>query len=122
MTQSMAEFLAKHQRPAAPGVGSLLREHRLRRGLSQAQLAERVTSTLDISLSSSYVSRLESGDRYPPPREIVSAIAAALDLTMCETFVLHATADYFWAPELTNEQLERVWERIAAELLEGAAA
>ena len=62
--------------------GSLLRAHRQRAGLSLLALGRRV------KLDFSYLSRLERGQREPPRRGIILALAKALGLTGEETDVL----------------------------------
>jgi len=51
-----------------------LRYHRLRRGLTQAQLAEKVNKT------QAYISSLESGSRNQPSIGLLNALADALEL------------------------------------------
>ena len=62
--------------------GSLLRSHRQRAKLSLPTLGRRV------SLDFSYLSRLERGQRKPPLRAAILALATALDLTGEETDTL----------------------------------
>ena len=62
--------------------GSLLRSHRQRAKLSLPALGRRV------SLDFSYLSRLERGQREPPRRATILALATALDLTGEETDTL----------------------------------
>ena len=71
--------------PHTPGMasfGSLLRAHRQRARLSLSALGRRVR------LDFSYLSRLERGQREPPRRATILALATALDLTGEETDVL----------------------------------
>lgn len=55
-----------------------LRYHRLRRGLTQAQLAEKVNKT------QAYISSLESGSRSQPSIGLLNALADALELSEAE--------------------------------------
>lgn len=55
-----------------------LRYHRLRRGLTQAQLAEKVNKT------QAYISSLESGSRSQPSISLLNALADALELDAAE--------------------------------------
>lgn len=55
-----------------------LRYHRLRRGLTQAQLAEKVNKT------QAYISSLESGSRSQPSISLLNALADALELSEAE--------------------------------------
>jgi transcriptional regulator with XRE-family HTH domain len=57
-----------------PGIGDLVIAYRLRRGLSQAVLAELA------GCSRQYVAQLESGQRRAPSPRMVSALADALQL------------------------------------------
>lgn len=66
--------------------GSLLREQRLRAGLSQEKLAYRA------SLSPQAISLLERGVRRHPRRQTIDALADALDLTVEDREVLLHTA------------------------------
>jgi ribosome-binding protein aMBF1 (putative translation factor) len=62
------------QRRPGPGLGRRLRAFRTSRGISQVALATRA------GLDHSYISRIESGDRVPPP-DALDAITRALALT-----------------------------------------
>ena len=68
--------------PGVTSFGSLLRSHRQRAQLSLPALGRRV------SLDFSYLSRLERGQREPPRRAAILALATALDLTGEETDTL----------------------------------
>lgn len=65
--------------------GSTLKRFRLRAGLSQNALAKIV------GINSSYLNRLESGEREAPTREVVTALARSLALTTEETDRLYAS-------------------------------
>lgn len=54
--------------------GAVLRSFRQQAGRSQAGLARQV------GVDASYINRLESGEREPPRRPLVEALAAALEL------------------------------------------
>ncbi len=56
----------------------LLNEFRIRNGLSQTELAN------SCDLSKSYISKLESGKRRPPKREIVEKLSENLSLSDAE--------------------------------------
>ena len=68
--------------PGMTSFGSLLRAHRQRAKLSLPALGQRV------KLDFSYLSRLERGQREPPRRATILALATALDLTGDETDAL----------------------------------
>lgn len=61
----------------------LLREARARAGISGNALARAVTEA-GLSLDPSYLNRIERGEREPPRRELVEALAAALRLAPAE--------------------------------------
>src|SRR5215470_7362231 len=65
---------------------ALLRRHRLAAGLTQAELAERAT------LSVNAISALESGRRGRPFQHTVTHLADALLLSEAERTVFHAAA------------------------------
>ena len=80
-----ADFAGLTKTLYAPGMtsfGSRLRAHRQRAGLSLPVLGRRV------KLDFSYLSRLERGQREPPRRANILALATALDLTGEETDML----------------------------------
>ena len=64
--------------PGMTSFGSLLRAHRQRAKLSLPALGRQV------KLDFSYLSRLERGQREPPRRATILALATALDLTGAE--------------------------------------
>ncbi len=68
--------------PGMTSFGPLLRAHRQRARLSLPALGRQV------KLDFSYLSRLERGQREPPRRATILALATALDLTGAETDVL----------------------------------
>jgi transcriptional regulator with XRE-family HTH domain len=68
--------------------GKLLREIRLKAGLSQKALAEK------IDFSVAHLNKIESGQRNPPKRHNVMAIAEALNLSDHETDRLLLSAEY----------------------------
>lgn len=72
-------------RPSPPPVGSVLREFRLDRGLSQEELGRRA------GLSMTYVSLVETGKRNPTVAA-VAQILGALDVTWTEFGVRIDTA------------------------------
>ena len=71
-----------------PGFGELLRLRRLRLGVSQNALAKLV------GMNASYINRIESGEREAPSREVASALARALKLSVGETDELLFTAGH----------------------------
>ena len=68
--------------PGMTSFGPLLRAHRQRARLSLPALGRQV------KLDFSYLSRLERGQREPPRRDTILALATALELTGAETDVL----------------------------------
>ena len=68
-------------------ISELLHALRLRHGLRQADLAER------IGYEQSYISAVEVGLKGPPPHEFVARFSAALSLTDAETAELFAAAE-----------------------------
>lgn len=67
---------------------TLLKEYRTNAGVSQSELG-RLTD-----IDASYVSRIESGERLPPRREIVLKIATALGIRFDERNTLLMVAEY----------------------------
>ena len=68
--------------------GTLLREARMKVGLSQKALADRVGFNI------SHLNRIEKGERNPPKKDKILAIAGALDLNDSETDQLLLSAEY----------------------------
>jgi transcriptional regulator with XRE-family HTH domain len=66
----------------------LLAAHRKSLGISQSELARRA------EVSPSYINRLERGDREPPSREVVLAIAEGLQLDPVERDRLLLSSGY----------------------------
>jgi transcriptional regulator with XRE-family HTH domain len=81
--------------PGSAGFGDLLRQARLRRGLSQRALAR--ASRVNPAI----VSRLESGDRGPSGPEQVRALTTALALEPAQADALLASAG-FWPQSLLD--------------------
>jgi len=81
--------------------GAVLRELRLRADLSQYALAKRC------AVNSSYLNRMESGERNRPTREIVDAFARALGLGQINADRLLVSAGYLpsYSDDLTVRQL-----------------
>jgi len=81
--------------------GAVLRELRLRADLSQNALARRC------ALDSSYINRMESGERNAPSREVVDAFARALGLGQINADRLLVSAGYLpsYGDDLTVRQL-----------------
>ena len=71
----------------APAFGILLREYRLRAGLSQDRLAERA------GISAKAVGAVEQGARQTPHRQTVVMLADALELSEAEREALYRNAD-----------------------------
>lgn len=69
-----------------------LAHYREREGLSQNALGHLA------DVNPSYVHRLEAGERSTPTRQIVTALAQALDLTLPERDHLFAAAGYLASP------------------------
>src|SRR5262245_61881522 len=69
-----------------PSLGSMIKAHRLARGLSQGALAERT------GLSREAIGRLERGERLAPRRDTVTLLAKALQLPPDERARLLAAA------------------------------
>lgn len=72
-------MLGAGETPIVPGLPEMLREFRIRRGLSRAELSRRA------GYSVSYVGKLESGQIDPSLRAF-AAIALALELASHEVF------------------------------------
>jgi transcriptional regulator with XRE-family HTH domain len=75
-------------RPHDPDFAALLAHYRQRRGLSQNALAKRA------HINSSYVNRLESGERRRPTESVTFALARALHLSPKATDRLLLAAGY----------------------------
>jgi transcriptional regulator with XRE-family HTH domain len=86
-------------RPASGRFGKLLRQLRLERGISQAELGSRT------GLGHSIVSRFESGERQPR-RRTVEAIAEALGLEPTQRMALFRAAGYHYAEEGEDHGLD----------------
>ena len=112
----------------APNFGDLVKQYRLRAGLTQRQLAERA------KLDFTYVSKIEGNKVPPPARESIEAIASVLKLSPHEREELITLAGRIptdleqWAmrPEarrlyrsiqqLPQEEQERVLARLIEEV------
>jgi transcriptional regulator with XRE-family HTH domain len=68
--------------------GQLLRQFRKRAGISQRQLAERA------DIDTSYISKLESGERVVSSRDLALELSAILNLTPEETDLWLLAAGY----------------------------
>jgi transcriptional regulator with XRE-family HTH domain len=93
--------------------GILLRDYRERAGMSQKDLA------VQAGLSTSTISRVESGERGPPSkRRQVMALAKVLGLRQNETDALLSAADFApsTAPELALHPRDETLYRVAQEL------
>lgn len=91
--------------------GLLLREFRIRAGLSQRALAKKA------GVNTSYVSRLESGDRKVASRDIMILLSRILELSHRETDLWFITAGYI-SPRLqglANAGISRLIEDIGIE-------
>jgi transcriptional regulator with XRE-family HTH domain len=86
-------------RPASGRFGKLLRQLRLERGISQAELGR------GIGLGHSIVSRYETGER-TPRRRTIAAIADALGLDSPERMALFRAAGYHYAEEGEDHGLD----------------
>lgn len=86
----------------APSFGALLRELRIRAGLSQTRLAERS------GYDRSHVSRLEDGSRAPKFGTVL-ALAAALGLSDADTDRLLVVAHFPPASPHIQALLDAVW-------------
>lgn len=96
-----------HTRDAAPGFGARLKSYRERAGISQAALGRLVDT------SNSHISRLESGERLQPERDLVTRIATALNLDERETAYLMAEAKW-WPTGLSLRVLDDLYGRRTA--------
>jgi predicted ATPase/transcriptional regulator with XRE-family HTH domain len=85
-----------------PSFSTLLRQYRLRAGLTQEGLAERA------HLSRGAVSTLERGERLAPRKDTVNLLATALRLTDAERSTLLAAAHHYRSrPDRSSEQIVR---------------
>lgn len=87
----------------------VLRTLREKCGLSQRQLAEATGH----QISNSYISMIETGDKPPPKRKIVKAIAAALGDTSGRLLEL---ADHDKLPPGAQEKMDKADERLSREM------
>jgi len=80
---------------------SIVQTYRLRKNLSRVQLG------LKTNLSSSYISRIELGERGHQRRETLTAIAAALDIPeeQQDHLLISACHAPDWATDVTVRQL-----------------
>lgn len=84
--------------------GTKIRACREERGWSQARLAGAVAG-----VNESYVSRIETGSSPPPSRDVVIALASALDLPILDLLVLagrDVPADHVKPPKGTRPTVE----------------
>ena len=97
-------------RPEDQVFGAQLFQHRIRRGLSQEQVARLA------GLSKSYLSEMENGKRLPPPRRTAIRIAQAMELAQPEADSLIAAAVYERGCAESDEELPTEVRQLIADI------
>ena len=84
------------------GFAALLCEYREERDRSRNNLA------YEVGVDSSYLSRIESGERAAPRQHIIDALARALNLSRAKHARLLVAADNCTAAKITHQQMEAI--------------
>ncbi len=80
-------------------IGTIIRAHRLQRGLSQGDIEKKT------GLLRCYLSRVENGHTVPS-LDTLSKIAGALDLPISQFFVEDSANRHFSAPKVSDDELK----------------
>lgn len=95
----------RKDRPGTAGLPATLRNLRLARGLTQAELAARA------GVDRSYVSRLERGQRANPSQDVLAALARVLGVPL-DSFLAETAATWDSEPPLADAELELLFASV----------